>query len=206
MSSRHADLRDYYEKEAARGLRVGPRDRRVELRTAFVALLQGEGRDTVIDFGAGPGLDGAGFEAADIAYVGLDLAHGNGRLAAADGRFVLQGSITTVPIAPGTFDAGWSMSTLMHLDDTDATLAVEQMCAALRPGAPFLLGMWGREDEGDVFYSEAIPDATRPFHLRSFVRNDALLAAHATIEHAEQWDVAEAPWDYHVFRLRTAGH
>lgn len=206
MSPRHADLRDYYEKEAARGLRVGPRDRRVELRDEFVALLHDERRGTVIDFGAGPGVDASGFEAASIDYVGLDLAHGNGRLAESEGRIVLQGSITAVPIAPATFAAGWSMSTLMHLDDADAALAVEQMCAALQVGAPFLLGMWGREDEGEVFYSKAIPDATRPFHLRSFAHNQAMLAAHATVEHAERWDVPDAPWDYHVFRLRTAGH
>lgn len=203
MSRRHADLRDYYEKEAARGIRDAPRDRRVELRDEFVTLLHEEGRRTVVDFGSGPGLEGEGFEAAGIDYVGVDLAHGNGRLAADDGRIVVQGSITAVPIAPRTFDAGWSMSMLMHLDEADAALAVEQMCAALRPGAPFLLGMWGREDEGEVFYSKAIPDATRPFHLRSFSHDEALLAAHATIESAEQWDVAEAPWDYHVFRLRT---
>ncbi|MFT5531457.1 MAG: hypothetical protein ACI91O_001481 [Candidatus Poriferisodalaceae bacterium] len=59
--------------------------RRVELRDAFIELLQREGRSSVLDLGAGPSGDGQGFIDGGVRYVGIDLAHGNGVLAAESG-------------------------------------------------------------------------------------------------------------------------
>lgn len=203
MSHPHADLEDYYEKEAQLRKRGRPREARVRLRDAYVDLLHAEGRRTVVDFGAGPGQDGDGFEAAGIRYVGLDLAHGNGVLAAERAIVTIQGSIVAVPFGPASFDAGWSMSTLMHLDEGDASTAVGSMVATLTPGAPFLLGMWGCEEEASVRQSDGVPDATRPFHVRSFDHNQAILAEHGAVDRADIWVGASGDWDYHVLQIRA---
>lgn len=203
MSHKHADLEEYYEKEAKLRKRGKPREQRVRLQDTFIELLHAERRSSVVDFGAGPGQDGDRFEAADVHYVGLDQAHGNGVLAAERDIVTIQGSITAAPFRAAAFDAGWSMSTLMHLDEADAAVAVAQMAATLRPGAPFLLGMWGCEAEDSVRQSDGVPGATRPFHVRSFAHNQAILSEHGAVDRADRWVGASGDWDYHVLRLRV---
>ena len=200
-----ADLQDYYENEARMRLRRPLRGRRVELRDEFLGLLDREGRASVVDFGAGPGRDGAAFQAAGHHFVGIDLAHGNGRLAAEADLVVIQGSITAVPIKPSSFDAGWSLSTLMHLDEAEAALALDEIVGVLQPGAPLLVGVWGRETAASIVNDTDISGSRRPFHLRSFDRNRQLLTARGDLEQAERWEEASEDWDYQVFRLRTAG-
>lgn len=203
MSHKHADLEDYYEKEAQLRKRGRPREPRVRLQDDYIALLRAEGRTSVVDFGAGPGQDGDRFEAHGVSYVGLDLAHGNGKLAAERAIVTIQGSITAVPFRPASFDAGWSMSALMHLDEADAVLAAHQMMGALAPGAPFMLGMWGCETEGSTMQSDGVPGAMRPFHVRTFEHNQAILAAVGDIDRADRWAGASGDWDYHVLQVRA---
>ena len=100
MSHKHADLADYYEKEAQLRKRGRPREPRVRLQDEYIELLRAEGRSTVVDFGAGPGQDGDRFRAAGFGYLGLDLAHGNGLLAAERDLVTIQGSITVASTSP----------------------------------------------------------------------------------------------------------
>jgi hypothetical protein len=49
-----ADLKVYYDDEAAHGRRGPASGRRVELLDDFIGVLVGEGRQRVFDLGAGP--------------------------------------------------------------------------------------------------------------------------------------------------------
>lgn len=205
MSDVDADLREYYEAEARLRSRRPLRGRRRQLRDDFVDLLAEEGRRSVLDLGAGPGRDGEAFAAAGLRFVGVDLAHGNGRLAAEAGLVVVQGSAMAVPIRPSSIEAGWSMSTLMHLDDADAARATEELVAALRPGSPATIGVWGREVEGLVIDGDGVPGRRRPFWIRSLDHNRSLVGAVAAIEEEWRWEAVSEDWDYHIFRVRTPG-
>lgn len=77
------------------------------------------------DFGSGPGRDGEALQAAGHRFVGIDLAHGNAVLGHRCGLRVVPGSLVAIPIRSSSFDAGWSMSTLMHLDEADAATALD---------------------------------------------------------------------------------
>ncbi|MCP3988061.1 MAG: methyltransferase domain-containing protein [Actinomycetia bacterium] len=203
MSDVQADLRSYYEEEARLGLRLGrpPKGPRAEFLQEFLTLLEQEKRHSVLDFGAGPARDGQAFVDAGHPYVGLDLAHGNGILAAEAGISVIQGSIAAPPFRPGSFDAGWSMSTLMHIpeDDTAATLAA--MATPLRPGAPLAVGLWGGE-LGEVNETN-LAGHRRLFSLRPFASNQEILATCGSIERASLWDIGPAGWEYHTFVVRA---
>ncbi|MGH1491673.1 MAG: class I SAM-dependent methyltransferase [Acidimicrobiales bacterium] len=196
------DLRSYYEEEARIEWRQSPSGRRVELRDQFLKLLSDEGRRTVVDLGAGPGGDGQAFTDAGHHYVGLDLAHGNGVLARRDGLTVLQGSIGAPPFRPGAFDAGWSMSTLMHIptEQVEATLAAT--AKLLQPGAPLLIGLWGGERR-DLIDEKKIAGQRRLFSLRPLDLNRKLIATCGTIEFESRWDSKNDGEEYQVFRLRT---
>lgn len=203
MAENWSDLRRFYEDEAALRRRKSPAGRRVDLRQRFIRLLADEGRGSVLDFGAGPGGDGSAFVDAGLRYVGVDLAHGNGRLAAEAGLRVVQGSITATPVRSGWFDAGWSFSTLMHLDRANTVVALEEMVRALGPGAPLLLGLWGSEVERLHLDDMAIPGAVRPFHDRSMATNRSLIGATVDIRSEDRWESATEGADYQVFWCRT---
>ena len=72
-----ADLIAYYDAEARGGHRSAYGDLRLELRRRFAALLRNERISTLIDVGAGPGLDTARWDADGFSVVGVDLAHAN---------------------------------------------------------------------------------------------------------------------------------
>ena len=196
------DLRSYYEEEARQGLRGPLKGGRAAVRRKFIAVLHAEARTSVVDFGSGPGRDAHGFLDEGIAYIGVDLAHGNGVLAAERGITVVHGSIDAPPFAPASFDAGWSMSTLMHLPTTEVPAALQAMVRTLRPGAPLWIGQWGG-GMGEHVDDEHIEGERRLFSLRSFEQNRELLGAVATVEHGEIWPVDPAGWEYHMFHLRV---
>jgi len=194
-----AELQSYYEEEASRGLRrpsvTGPR---LDLRDQFIRRLATEHRRRAVDFGAGPGRDLAGFAAAGVEAVGIDLAHGNGVLAAQAGLTVIQGSVLAPPFRPQSVDAGWSMSTLMHLPADQMAVAVGAMAGVLTDRAPLWIGMWGG-DFGDRV-DETIAGQKRRFFHRPLATNREILATVGTIERAEEWDFGDAG-HYHAFAV-----
>lgn len=197
-----AELRAFYEHEAGQRTRTSLGGLRLERQAAFIDLLDREGRTSVLDAGAGPGLDGASFQAAGRRVVGVDLAVGNGKLAAESGVTVLAASVLDLPIRPTTFEAGWSFSTLMHLTADDAGRAIDEILAALTPGAPLEIGLWGSETEGVTSDDAESGGPRRRFHHRSFEHNRSIAAARAEVASAERLTIAGHS-DYHIFRLRA---
>ncbi len=196
-------LRAYYEEEARQGLRstsvTGPR---LDLRNRFIARLENEGRSRVVDFGAGPGRDCAGFDEAGFQVTGLDLALANGVAARRAGLTVIHGSVLAPPFRPAAFDAGWSMSTLMHLPADDMATAVHAMAAALTPGAPLQVGLWGGETSERV--DESIAGHRRRFFSRPLDLNRSILESVGSVEDAEEWDLGETG-KYQALSVRVAG-
>ena len=202
MDVARQNLRAYYEEEARLRLRDHVAGSRVELRDDFVSLLNAESRQSVVDFGAGPGRDGEAFVAAGLDFVGLDLAHANTVLASQRGVTVVQGSIDAPPFRQRTFDAGWSMSTLMHIPTDEVPATVTAIIATLRPGAPFFVGVWGG-GQGDVIGESGLAGFQRFFSLRPFALNLRLFAACGEVEHATTWDFGPDEWQYQLFQLRA---
>ncbi len=197
-----ADLRAYYEREAELGRRGPVRANRARALTEFVSLLLKEGRRTVLDHGSGPATDAGGFVEAGIAFVGVDLAVGNARLAADRGFAVVAGSMAAPPFRPRSFDAGWSMSTFMHVPEAQAAEVARGMVGPLQVGAPLMVGLWGgpRRDEIDTTELEG---EQRLFSLRTTELNGELLSSAGGTEHLETWDVGPDGWEYQLFLVRA---
>ena len=129
-----ADLIAYYEAEAAGGLRTEhARAMRLELRSAFADVLVDGGVRTLLDVGAGPGLDTALWQADGFDVVGLDLAHGNAERMRQRGIRSVAGSLFELPFRSQAFGALWTMSTFVHVphdrfDDAMHELSVLRPC------------------------------------------------------------------------------
>jgi len=132
MRADEADLAAYYDQEAALRANRPIDPRRVRARNTFIDLLDVELRSAVVEVGSGPGRDAEAFVEAGHPITAVDLSIEHARLASRDGVAALQGSLYSLPFAPASFDAGWTMSTLVHIPDSRFDEAMTSITSVLR--------------------------------------------------------------------------
>ena len=204
--SRHdADLVTYYTREVHERVHRELPAQRVVRRGAYLEQLEREGRRSVLEIGAGPGQDGVAFAAAGCLYTGVDLTPASVTACRSQGLAACVASVLDLPFATGSFDAGWTMSTLLHVADDDLDAALAEIVRVLRPGAPLAVGTWGDWTGGEsVWQGTAGADPPRFFSIRTDDALRAVLGRHGVIE---QWTTWPGPDDLHYqwALLRTPG-
>jgi SAM-dependent methyltransferase len=199
---RERDLVTYYDHEVReRAGRELPADR-VARRGAYIEQLQAEGRRSVLEVGTGPGRDGTAFERAALNYTGVDLAPASVAACRALGLDVQVASVLDLPFADGTFDAGWTMSTLLHVADADLDVALAEIVRVLRPAAPLAVGLHGGRDLDEGPHGEPTHGPARFFSIRSDEKLRAALGRHGTLERWETW-VSTGDLHYQFAVVRT---
>ncbi len=199
---RERDLVEYYDNEVQeRAGRELPGDR-VARRGAYTEQLRAEGRRSVLEVGAGPGRDGTALAQAGLDYTGVDLAPASVAACRGLGLDVRVASVLDLPFADATFDAGWTMSTLLHVADADLDAALAEIVRVLRPAAPLAVGLWGGRDLAEGPHGEATYGPARFFSVRSDEKVRAALGRHGTIERWETW-ADESDLHYQFAVLRT---
>ncbi|MFF0342143.1 class I SAM-dependent methyltransferase [Kribbella sp. NPDC004875] len=195
--ARQQDLITYYSNELrARSDRALP-DARVTRRTAYLSQLQAEGRHSVLEIGCGPGRDGEAIASAGFDYTGVDLAPASVEACRGLGLRAEVASVLELPFDDETFDAGWTMSTLLHVADDDLDLAVREIVRVLRPGAVLAVGLWGSAAGGErVWQDESGFGPGRFFSIRTDEGLRAVLAEHGVVEEWLTWDDREGPMHY----------
>ncbi|MEU4360708.1 class I SAM-dependent methyltransferase [Promicromonospora sp. NPDC023987] len=206
--ARRADFLAYYDAEAAdRAHRPIP-PWRTAAQEEFLAVLAAERRRAVLEVGCGPGRDGAAIAAAGLEYTGTDLSPGMVEVARAAGLDARVASATDLPFGDHTFDAAWSMSTLMHLDDAELDAALTEITRVLVPGGLFAVGMWGaleltvgpQAEPGEEY------GPPRYFHRRTDQMVHERLGEHGTVE--SWWTRPSRPGSNHRYQyavVRTPG-
>ncbi|MEV6278885.1 class I SAM-dependent methyltransferase [Nocardia sp. NPDC051832] len=187
-AKREADLIAYYDNEirqrAARELPPA----RVQRRGEYIELLQRENIADLLEIGCGPGLDGIAFAHAGLAYTGVDLAPQSVAAARSLGLDAREASVLQLPFEDASFGAGWTMSTLLHIADTDLDSALAEILRVLRPGAPLAIGLWGDEQGSEQQWDDG--SGHRPARFFS-IRTDAVLQTalqrHGTLEQWLTW-------------------
>jgi SAM-dependent methyltransferase len=198
--TRRANFVTYYDAESAdRSLRPVP-EWRTAAQEEFLARLADERRRTVLEVGCGPGRDGAAIAAAGFEYTGTDLSPGMVEVARTAGLDARVASATSLPFDDNSFDAAWSMSMLMHLDDAELDLALAQISRVLVPGALFAAGMWGASELAVEHLSEPGQDYGPPryFHRRTDGMVRERLGRHGDIE--TWWTRPSGPGSSHHYQ------
>lgn len=192
---READLITYYDNEvSARTDRQLP-EWRIDQRSQFVKSLLAEQRTLVLEIGSGPGRDALALAEAGLDYRGVDLAPASVAACRERGFDVQVASVLDLPFEANTFDAGWTMSTLLHVGDADLPAALAEIGRVLKPGAPLVIGLWGHPDGqegagGDDDYGPA-----RFFSLRTDAQLHDQLRRLGPLEHTSRHDV-DGPFHY----------
>lgn len=207
--TRRANFVTYYDAESADRSRRPVPEWRTAAQEEFLARLADERRRTVLEVGCGPGRDGTAIAAAGFGYTGTDLSPGMVEVARTAGLDARVASATDLPFDDDSFDAAWSMSMLMHLDDAELDLALAQISRVLVPGAPFAVGMWGAAEltVGHVSDGEDY-GPPRYFHRRTDTMVRERLGRHGDIE--TWWTRPSRPgsghhYQYAVVRTFSSG-
>jgi SAM-dependent methyltransferase len=196
-------LTAFYDQDALRraGREVDPH--RVRRREVFADLLAAEGRGQLLEIGTGPGRDASAFLARGLSVSGVDLSPEHVRLSRAAGIDAHVASVRSLPFPDDAFDAGWTMSTLLHVPNAGFDAALREIRRVLVAGSPLAVGVWGGIDAEETKTDDEI-QPQRFFSLRSDERLREMLGRHGQVERFETWAGATARrWAYQWCVLRV---
>ncbi len=159
----------------------------------------------MVDVGAGPGLDVAGWQQDGFDVVGVDLALANVEVMHRRGLSAVAGSLYQLPFRDSTFDALWSMSTFVHVPHDRFDEAIAELVRVVQPGGLLGIGTWGGLDyEGTPTFGDLRP--YRFFSLASHPRWRAMLGQHGDVELFETHQPGDDHgWEYQFAVLRAPG-
>jgi SAM-dependent methyltransferase len=187
-AQRETDLVAYYDNEVRDRLDRSLPTQRVAQRVAYLESLECEGIHSILEIGSGPGRDGNAFAAAGLAYTGVDLAPASVAACRSLGLDAQVASVLDLPFDDCSFEAGWTMSTLLHIADEDLDAALAEIVRVLRPESPLAIGLWGDLTGGERLWRDGTDfGPPRFFSIRT---DEALLDAlrrHGTVEQWLTW-------------------
>ena len=193
-------LKAYYETEmAARAGRPLGRERESHVRQ-FAGDLRDGGARRVLEVGCGAGRDVLILASSGCAYTGVDLSVAAVRTCLERGLDAVEASATSLPFDTDSFDAAWSMSTLMHLPGDGFSEAVQELGRVVRPTGIVEIGVWGHLVSREWTH----PDG-RYFRQRTDDELVGELTAIGEVEALDTWDWADGGGHYQCARLRVGG-
>ncbi|MFW2382336.1 MAG: class I SAM-dependent methyltransferase [Acidimicrobiales bacterium] len=202
MNELERDLARFYDQQApVREARAVPTERQRD-RDLFAGVLMDENRSVLVDVGAGAGHDGAALRQNGFTVVAVDLSTASSKLCRAKGLFALAGSGRDLPLHDHSFDAAYSMSTLLHMPDVVFKRAMEEMVRVVRPGSPVAIGVWGGVDLETTQRDDTF-EPRRQYWYRSDEALQSLLTPHGAIEQFHTWESSLDDLHYQFCILRT---
>ncbi|MEO6125106.1 MAG: class I SAM-dependent methyltransferase [Ilumatobacteraceae bacterium] len=203
------DLASYYDQEASSRDTWKRDDHLVAGRRDLCARMRVERRTRLLEIGCGTGRDAREFLASGIPTVtGVDLSSASCRIAQGHGVDALSASVLALPFAADSFDACWTISTLIHVADESWLEMCRELQRVLVDGSPVVVGVWGsgsdRDDNG-VQHTDTI-EPKRVFHRRSDANLRRLMDQIGTIEAFATWryEGSMRPYQFSTVRIRTA--
>jgi SAM-dependent methyltransferase len=192
--------------------RVHERDRwpiapwKVEVRQGFLALLQAEQKQTLLEIGAGPGRDSLFFQEHGLDVIATDLSPEMVVSCQAKGLNAEVMDMADLSIEPSSLDAVYAVNSLLHLPKSELPSVLDGIHSMLAPEGLFYLGVNGGLDFEGVWEK----DFYRPQRFFSFHTDQAMvriLALHFEVVSFDAIDTKEEDNELHfqavVLRQRT---
>ena len=140
------ELRESYDRMA------GERDKselapwKIEERQHFLGWLQQEGKQTLLEIGAGTGRDSLFFQEHGLDVTCTDLSPANVELCRAKGLTAYVMDFLNLAFPDGSFDAVYALNCLLHVPKGDLPAVLQQIRQVLKPGGLFYMGLYGGQD------------------------------------------------------------
>lgn len=197
-------LVEHYDAAAAGREAKGLVEFRNDYRQRFARLLVDRGIDELVDLGAGTGHEGQWFLSQGFQVKALDLSPAHVELCLAKGLDAIVGDFSALPWPQGRFEAGWCMSSIMHVPNANLNGVVEELARILAAGGLLALGLWGGQDTEGLWEGD-FAEPKRFYALRSVPTMRTALEAHFDIVDMDERVVDnDSGWPYQWWLLRRA--
>ena len=146
-------------------------DWKVVERQQFLALLQQEGKTTLLEIGAGTGTDSLFFQDNGLRVVCTDLSPAMIALCREKGLEAYVMDFLNLDFPPASFDAIYALNCLLHVPGAGLPAVLQKIRDLLRPGGLFFLGVYGgMEKEGINEHDYHIPPRFFSHHTDEFMQ------------------------------------
>ncbi len=137
-------LRASYNREQAEQRNQAEKDAwKVTERQQFLALLQQEGKTTLLEIGAGTGNDSLFFQDNGLNVVCTDLSSAMVTFCRDKGLKAYEMDFMSLDFPSGSFAALYALNCLLHVPTRDLATVLQKLRELLRPGGLFFLGVYG---------------------------------------------------------------
>ena len=137
------DLRTAYNQSAKRRDQTEKSAWKLEARQAFLDLLQQEGKQTLLEIGAGTGIDGRFFQDNGLIVTCADLSPAMVRLCRAKGLDARVMDFLNLDFPDAHCDAVYALNCLLHVPKTDLPRVLQAIRRVLKPDGLFFIAVYG---------------------------------------------------------------
>lgn len=124
---------------------------KIEERAHFMQLLQQEGKQTLLEIGAGSGQDSLFFQEHGFTVTCTDLSPEMVKYCQSQGLNAQVMDFANLDFPPESFDAVYARNCLLHVPKQDFSGILQNIHKLLRPNGLFFLGQYGGVDEEGVW-------------------------------------------------------
>ena len=167
------DLRVAYSREsAAQRDKVEKDSWKVAERQQFLALLQRENRQTLLEIGAGTGTDSLFFQNNGLRVICTDLSPAMVELCREKGLEAHVMDFLSLDFPLASFEALYALNCLLHVPTNVLPAVLGKLQQLLRPGGLFFLGVYGgvEEKEGIAEHDWHNPPRFFAWHTDEFMK------------------------------------
>lgn len=162
-------------------------------RDQFLALLQADQKQSLLDLGAGTGFDSRFFADHGFSVLAIDFSPEMVRISREQGIATLELDFFNLHQVEQQFDAVWAMNALIHVEKQNLSLILQQIRQILKPNGLFFLSVYGGYDFEGVFEN----DLFTPARYFSFYTDENLKTVLADHFEIIQFTSVESTSKYH---------
>ena len=148
-------LREAYNKYAQERETYAMQDWKIDLRSNFLSLLQKEQKKTLLEIGAGTGRDSKFFQDEGLDVVCIDLSPAMVDLCKQKGLTAYVMDVAEVQFPAGSFDAVYSMNSLLHLTKAEFPAVLRNIDRLLKTDGVVFIGMYGGLEHEGVWENDS---------------------------------------------------
>lgn len=145
------DLRRSYDRTAEEREKYDISAWKIEERDYFLSLLKTEGKQSLLEIGAGTGKFAKFFQDNGLTVVCTDLSPEMVRLCRAKGLTAYAMDFLGLDFPESSFDAVFALNCLLHVPRGDLSKVLQAIRALLKPAGLFYLGQYGGEEYEGVW-------------------------------------------------------
>jgi len=164
-------LRDAYDQSAFKRQQSSIASWKLDERQAYFDLLRIEGKESLLEIGAGPGKDSQFFQDQGIKVVSTDLSPEMVQLCRAKGLEAYEMDFLNLDFPDANFDAVYAINCLLHVPTADLPAVLRAIYRVLKPSGLFFFGVYGGFDSQGIWKE----DHHIPKRFFTFYTDDRLL-------------------------------